>query len=284
MHIKLENVSLVYQEGTPFATRALDGISLEVAPGERLGIAGPMGSGKSTLLGVMSGIMKPAAGRVMHDGKPLGKREHPGPGRVGLGLQAPENCLFERTVYDDVAFAPRRMGLAAEAVAARAVNALKLMGLDPRVFGDRNPFSLSAGEQRRVALAGVIASEPQALLLDEPTAYLDPASRRDLIRRLLAINEQKGTTIIVVGHDMDEMSAFARKMAIIDKGRLAVEGDVRSLLTDAGLLSTYHLKEPGTVRLSHLLAEYSGNEVEPVLDEQAAAELLIQAARDGREG
>lgn len=282
MRLELENVSLVYQEGTPFATKALDSISLSVETGERLCVAGPTGSGKSTLLGVMAGIMKPASGRVFHDGEQLGKKERLEPGRVGLGLQTPENCLFERTVYEDVAFAPRHMGLAADVVAERVVDSLEIMGLDPRTFGGRNPFSLSAGEQRRAALAGIIASEPQALLLDEPTAYLDPASRRDLIRRLLTINERQGTTIVIVSHDMDEMSAFARKMAIIDQGRIAEEGDARTLLIDGELLSNYRLREPGTVHLCRLLATCSGSDIKPVLDEHQAAGLLAAVMSGGQ--
>lgn len=283
MRLELDNVSLVYQEGTPFAAKALDGVSLTVESGERICIAGPTGSGKSTLLGVMAGIMKPASGRVFHDGEQLGKKERLELGRVGLGLQTPENCLFERTVYEDVAFAPRRMGLTADAVADRVVKSLEIMGLDPRTYGGRNPFSLSTGEQRRAALAGVIASEPQALLLDEPTAYLDPASRRDLIQRLLTINERQGTTIVIVGHDMDEMSVFARKLAIVDRGRIAEEGDARTLLTDAGLLSNYRLREPGTVRLCRLLSTCTGSDVQPVLDEHQAAGLLAAVVHGWQE-
>jgi energy-coupling factor transport system ATP-binding protein len=282
MRIELENVSLTFQAGTPFAANALGGVSLAVEPGERLGIAGPTGSGKSTLLGIMAGILKPTTGRVLHDGAPLAKKEQPQPGRVGLSLQTPESCLFEKTVFDDVAFAPRRLGLEVEAVTTRVEDALVSMGIEPRIFGSRNPFSLSAGEQRRVALAGVIAAQPQALLLDEPTAYLDPASRRDLIGRLVAINEQLGTTIVVVGHDMDEMYAFAHRMVIIDQGRKVAEGSAAGILTDAGLLAKHRLREPGTVQLCRLLESCTGAGAPAVLEEEQAVERLLQVLQARR--
>ncbi len=274
MRIELNDISLSFQPGTPFAVKALDGVSLAVRPGERLGIAGSTGSGKSTLLGVMAGILRPAAGRVLHDGQALSRKTRLRPGRIGLGLQSPENCLFEKTVFDDVAFAPRRMGLEGELLGRRVMWALGCVGLDAAAYASREPFSLSVGEQRRVALAGVIAPEPEVLLLDEPTAYLDPATRRDLLGRLLAMNGERGTTMVVVGHDMDELAVFAERLVIMDDGRVAIDGPADKLLKDEALLERYGLEAPGTVALCRLLSSCAGREVAAVLDEEEAANLL----------
>ncbi|MHB8858238.1 MAG: ATP-binding cassette domain-containing protein [Thermoleophilia bacterium] len=280
LRLELDGVSLVYQEGTPFASRALNGISLVVEPGERLGIAGPVGSGKSTLLGVIAGMEAAASGRVLHDGRAVDDRNPPAPGSIGLAFQSPENCLFEKTVYDDVAFSPRRQGLAADEVRRRVEEALAATGLDARSFGPRNPFSLSAGEQRRAALAGVLAVEPRALLLDEPTAYLDPAARRELVARLVDLNRRTGVTMVMVGHDMQELAAFAERLIVIDDGLKAAEGPAEAILTDIGLLDAHSLDPPGTVALCRLLSEATGKEIPAVTGEQEAVELLMRLTAD----
>lgn len=284
MRLKLDNVGLVYHQGTPFESFALDGVSLAVEPGERLGIIGPTGSGKSSLLGVLSGVLSPSSGRVMHDGKELTRKSPLVPGSIGLAFQSPENCLFEKTVYDDVAFAPRRLGLDEPALGERVTKALEAVGLDRTRMGPRSPFSLSAGEQRRVALAGVIASEPRALLLDEPTAYLDPATRADLIGRLVRMNEERGMTIVIVSHDMDEMAVFAERIIIIEAGKAVADGAASELLADWELLAGYNLEAPGTVELCRLLGNRTGEWITPALDEDAAlaAMLRVLGAEGGR--
>ena len=216
LRLRLDGVSQIYQAGTPFAAEALQDVTLTVEPGDRLAIAGPVGSGKSTLLSILSGVEPAAAGRVWHGEKEITRRHPPAPGSIGLAFQSPENCLFEKSVFDDVAFAPRRQGLSDEALRRRVDFALTTVGLEMETFGPRNPFSLSMGEQRRVALAGVLAMKPRALLLDEPTAHLDPATRRELIDRLRRLNEESGVTLVMVGHDMDELARFASRVVIID--------------------------------------------------------------------
>jgi energy-coupling factor transport system ATP-binding protein len=277
MRIELDDVSHCYQAGTHLESLALERVSLSLSPGERLGIAGPTGCGKSTLVEVMAGVLKPSAGRVIHDDVVLGRRQGPVPGRIGLGLQSPENCLFEKTVYDDVAFGPRRLGLAGEELGLRVKQALEGVGLDAQAFSDRVPLSLSTGEQRRVALAGLLAMAPRALLLDEPTAYLDPMMRRDLVGRLLAINEERGTAIAMVSHDMDELALFAQRLVILEEGRIAADGPARVLLKDEELLLGHGLEAPGTVRLCGLLSRCSERSYSAVLDEEEAAEMLATA-------
>jgi energy-coupling factor transporter ATP-binding protein EcfA2 len=282
VRLELRHADLSYQRGSPFESQALAGVSLTVEPGERLGIAGPVGSGKSSLLAVLAGIVEPDSGSVIHDGVVLGKKTPVTPGSLGLAFQSPENCLFGRTVHEDVSFAPRRMGADEMEVHHRVREALDAVGLEYAAMAGRSPFSLSAGEQRRVALAGVLAMRPRALLLDEPTANLDPASRRDLIDRLLALNAEKGTTVVMVGHDMDEMARLAGRLAIVDEGRLAAHAPAADLLADGDLLERYGLQAPGTVRLSHMLALATGNTVTPALTEAEAVEAILAAAGAGR--
>ena len=280
LRLALERVSLTYQAGTPFAAPALRDISLTVEPGERLGIAGPVGSGKSTLLAVLAGVEEPGSGRVLHDGSPVTPKKPSPPGSVGLAFQSPENCLFARTVADDVAFSPKHQGLSGEGLAGRVNAAMSAAGLDPGQFGPRSPFTLSAGEQRRAALAGVMAAAPRALLLDEPTAYLDPASRRGLIERLVALNRDTGATMVVIGHDMQELAAFATRLVIVDGGSVVAAGATRRVLSDAELLEAHGLEPPGTVVLSQLLADASGAAVPAALSETEAVSLLRNLIED----
>ncbi len=274
LRLELDEAGLVYQPGLPFSATALEHVFLQVEPGERVGIAGPVGSGKSSLLELLAGITPPTSGQVLHDGQPVG-RAGPKPGTIGLSFQAPENCLFENTVAADVAFGPGRLGLDKEEVARRVRSALEATGLDES-FEQRHPFSLSGGEQRRVGLAGVLALEPRALFLDEPTAYLDPAARLDLIDRLVELNEESGATVVMVGHDMDELSRFAQRLLILDAGRMVADGPAPGLLADAGLLRDHGLEPPGTVTLAGLISRAASLPVEPFLTEEQAVEALAR--------
>ncbi len=281
MRIELREAGFTYLQGTPFASIALAGVSLCIQPGERIGITGPVGSGKSTLLELLAGLRQPGTGSVYFDGLPAArgrKKTVPGPGRIGIAFQSPESCLFEKTVIADVESGPRNLGINEAPARERAEAALKSMGLDPVSYGRRSPWSLSTGEQRRVALAGLLALEPEVLLLDEPSASLDPAARESLTGQLLKING-KGVTIVIVGHDMDEMARFARRLVIIDEGRLAADGPAAALLTDTGLMERHSLEAPATVRLSGMLAQATGRPVPPFLTEASAASFLLGLSR-----
>lgn len=279
MRLELKEASLDYQAGTPFAVTAIDAVSLTVEPGERLGIIGPAGAGKSSLLELLAGVTAPGAGQVLHDG--IEPRRHR-PGQIGLAFQEPERCLFENTVFADVAFGPRRLGLAAEEVEERVDEALARVGLDSDLFRDRSPLNLSAGEQRRVALAGVLALKPGVLILDEPAASLDLAARRDLYERLGEINREEGTTVVVASHDMDEMAGFAGRLLVLDGGRLVADGPPAELLADEERLAGWGLRPPLTVRLSGLLAATAGVEVSPALNEDEALAALVAVMERGR--
>lgn len=283
MRIRLEAAGLLYQQGTAWETPGIEDISLTIEPGERIGIAGPVGSGKSSLLSLMGGIVSPDSGRLLIDEVAIEGRSRIERGGIGVAFQSPENSLFDKTVFDDVAFAPRSLGLDDAGARRRVSRAMAAVGLDEELFGPRNPFSLSSGEQRRAALAGVLALEPQVLLLDEPTAYLDPAARVDIINRLVELNRERGTTIVVVGHDMDELAVFAERLIIIDDGRKVADGPAGELLVDEELLARYGLAAPSTVRLCRMLSQKTGRTVAPVLDEAAAVDALSAALGGGRE-
>jgi energy-coupling factor transport system ATP-binding protein len=230
--ILVQNLSHTYLRGTPFATLALREANLDVLPGEVMGLIGQTGSGKSTLMQHLNGLMRPQSGHVIvHD------RDWSDPSidvaaarrEVGLLFQQPEDQLFERYIGDDVAFGPRQQGLEPLVVRERVKNAMALVGLDFESFKDRRPEELSGGEQRRVALAGVLALQPQILVVDEPTAGLDPRGREtilDILRRL----HHEGLTLVMASHRMDDIAALCQRAAALRDGQVIVSGPVREIL------------------------------------------------------
>ena len=222
MRLELRNVRHIYSPGTPFEVEALRGVSLAVEPGEVLGILGGTGSGKSTLVQHMNLLLEPASGEVLVDGvdaTTLKKSELRR--RVGLVFQFPEAALFAPTVWEDVAFAPRRLGLGEAEVEDRVLESLSLVGADH--LKDRSPFALSGGEQRRVAIAGVLAMGPEILVLDEPTSGLDPASRKGLLRLIRTLRDT-GTSVVLVSHDTDEIAEVADRICILERGEVRAIG------------------------------------------------------------
>lgn len=252
MPIAVRHLSYVYMAGTPMAVEALRDVSFEVQDGEFVGIIGPTGSGKSTLIQHLNGLIRPRPGTVFVDGEDVGDRRTDLRRlrlKVGLVFQYPEYQLFEETVYDDVAFGPRSMGLAPDEVDRRVRKALEMMGLDPEAFGRRSPFELSGGQRRRVAIAGVLALGCSKLILDEPTAGLDPGGRRDLLRLLTRLN-RSGMTVLMVTHDMDELAQVARRALVLSEGRLVADAPVRELFArHRALLEEHHLDVPAPVRI-----------------------------------
>jgi energy-coupling factor transport system ATP-binding protein len=224
--IACEGVAYTYRRGTPMEAPALRGVSLEIAAGQVVALLGPTGSGKSTLVQHFNGLLRPAAGTVRVAGQDLwGLRADRRRARqqVGLVFQFPEHQLFEETVRRDVAYGPTRLGLSEAVVAERVDEALRAVGLDPTRFGDRPPFALSGGEVRRVALAGVLAMQPRVLVLDEPTAGLDPGGKAEMLTRLQALHRD-GQTIVFITHDMDEAARLAERVVVLDNGRIVMDG------------------------------------------------------------
>ena len=221
MPIAFDEVSFSYEgDRGPFA---LDGVTFDVRDGEFLGIAGHTGSGKSTLIQHMNGLLSPTRGRVLVDGSDLADKRHAAAcrGRIGVVFQYPEHQLFAATVREDVAFGPRNLGLSADEVDRRVNKALDTVGLDAEHVGEASPFELSDGQQRRVALAGVIAMAPTTLVLDEPAVGLDPQGRESLLS-LIARLHANGLTIVMVSHSMDDLARMADRILVLNEGRVAM--------------------------------------------------------------
>jgi energy-coupling factor transport system ATP-binding protein len=219
VRVELQNVRHVYAPGTPFEVEALRDVSLAVEPDEVLGIVGGTGSGKSTLAQHLNLLLEPTSGRVLVDARTLKGGELRR--RVGLVFQFPEAALFAPTVEEDVAFAPRRLGLDEDVVRQRVRETLELLGA--RHLAGRSPFALSGGEKRRVAIAGVLAMAPEVLVLDEPTAGLDPATREDLLGVLRALRDG-GTSVVMISHDLDEVAEVADRVCVLEKGEVRAVG------------------------------------------------------------
>ena len=227
MSIKLEHVSYVYMPGTPYEKEALKDVSLEINKGEFVAVIGHTGSGKSTLVQNMNGLLHPLKGTASLDGTDLsGKTQEAkqARGRIGMVFQYPEHQLFAETVYEDVAFGPRNLGLGNDETDARVREAMKFVGLDFEIYAQRSPFSLSGGQMRRVAIAGVVAMNPDYLILDEPSAGLDPGSRRAVFAEIMALYKKRGIAIIMVTHSMEDAAKYAKRMLVINKGRIILDG------------------------------------------------------------
>ncbi|MCX7615759.1 MAG: energy-coupling factor transporter ATPase, partial [Clostridiales bacterium] len=223
MPIKIENLTYVYMPNTPFEKKALDDINLEIEDGEFIGLIGHTGSGKSTLIQQLNGLLKPTSGKVYIDdisitdkGISLKNVRQ----KVGIVFQYPEHQLFEETIYKDIAFGPTNLGLSHEEIEKRVKRAMDFVGLDFETYKDRSPFELSGGQKRRVAIAGVLAMEPKVLILDEPTAGLDPKGRDEVLKQIKRMHKEYKMTIIMVSHSMDEVAQLADRLIVLDKGKI----------------------------------------------------------------
>jgi energy-coupling factor transport system ATP-binding protein len=256
--IRCEHLTYVYQRGTPFETAAVDDISLAIGAGEAVGIIGATGSGKSTLVQHFNGLLRPARGRVYLDDVDLNAREvdrRRVRQQIALLFQYPEHQLFEETVAADVAFGPRNLGLGEDEIRRRVDQALRQVGLEPGRFGTRSPFTLSNGEMRRAAIAGLLAMRPRMLILDEPTAGLDPAGRREILGHVARLRREAGLTIVLITHSMDAVAALCDRVLVLDHGRLVSEGPVRDIFAEAGALEALGLDVPQAARCLHRLRE-----------------------------
>lgn len=228
MSICVENVSYIYGKGTPFEKAALSNVSLTIEKGEFIGIIGHTGSGKSTLIQHLNGLLHPTEGRVTVDGVDLaGKSKEALAKRhsVGMVFQYPEHQLFEETVAKDIAFGPHNQGYDEEEIKKRVKSAMKFAGIGYEMFAERSPFRLSGGQQRRVAIAGVIAMHPDFLILDEPSAGLDPVGRREIFSRIRSWYEKGVFSVILVSHNMDDIARLATRLLVMHEGRIILDGN-----------------------------------------------------------
>jgi energy-coupling factor transport system ATP-binding protein len=282
--LKTEHLSYVYGAGTPFERRAVDRVDLEVAPGEFLGVIGHTGSGKSTLVQHLNGLLRPTEGRVLFEGRDLWhdpKQIRRTRFRVGLVFQYPEYQLFEETVARDIAFGPKNMGLSEEETARRVKAAMQLVGLAPET-ADKSPFDLSGGQKRRVAIAGVIAMEPDVLILDEPTAGLDPRGREDILGHIRAYHAERGSAVILVSHSMEEIARSVRRIVVLSRARVAMDGTPHEVFSRVAELEQTGLSIPAVTQVMRRLRAL-GLDIDPATYtvRQAAAELapLIRRVR-----
>ena len=257
MLIQIEGLTHIYAPRTPLAHTALHNIDLEIGPGERVGIVGSTGSGKSTLVQHIAGLLEPTSGRVLLDGivahgrSPATRARRR---RIGLAFQYPEDQIFEQTVFREVGFGPRNLGLPPDEIETRVRWALDMVGLAPEAVGQRNPLTLSGGEMRRVALASSLSMQPEVLILDEPTAGMDPRGRRDILSRIGAW-QQSERTLIVVSHDMAELARLVDRVVLLNNGRLAADGPAHQILSDVELLASSGLEATEPVYLLRALQD-----------------------------
>ena len=222
-----DHVSYTYQPGTTYAVDALSDVSFQIKDGDSVGIIGHTGSGKSTLIQHMNGLLRPTKGAVYYNGQDISDKDFNKSAlrsEVGMVFQYPETQLFEETVIKDVCFGPKNQGLSEKEATLRAYEALKLVNFPDDSF-DQSPFSLSGGEQRRAAIAGVLAMKPKTLILDEPCAGLDPSGRNELLALIHRMNEEEGITIILVSHSMDDIAETVKRVIVMDEGKVFMDGD-----------------------------------------------------------
>ncbi|MGI6603622.1 MAG: energy-coupling factor transporter ATPase [bacterium] len=282
MPICVTDVTYTYQPGTPFAATALRGVNLTISEGEFLGLIGHTGSGKSTLIQHFNGLLRPTEGQVLVDGVDTANRNNRKAIRqkVGLVFQYPEHQLFEETVAKDVAFGPRNLALSEAEIEERVQEALTMVGLDPAKYAPRSPFDLSGGEMRRVAIAGVLAMNPSYLILDEPTAGLDPRGRNEILGHVARLHKELGLTVVLVSHSMEDVARLVDRLVIMHRGQVAADGKPRELFGEPERLKELGLGIPQVTELMRrIAAKYPGVRPDVLTVKEAAAELLRYLGR-----
>ena len=279
MSISVRNLNYVYNPGMPGETVALRDVSFDVADGTVLGIIGHTGSGKSTLLQHLNGLIKPTSGEVYIDGQCItdGKAKMTDIRRkVGLVFQYPEYQLFEETVAKDVAFGPKNLGMSEEEIGTRVKQALELVGLDFEEVKDRSPFELSGGMKRRAAIAGVIAMDPEILILDEPTAGLDPAAHRDILAMVRHIHDEMGIILIFVSHNMGDIADLSDRVLVMNGGGIVLDGTPAEVFSQGDKLAAMDLAVPPAREMIELIKSKAP-------DFKSEALSIDDAARDIRD-
>ena len=280
--LEVRNLTHTYSAGTPFEHKAIDNMNFSVERGEFVGIIGHTGSGKSTLMQHLNGLLKPTSGTVLLDGEDIHKDKkftRQARFRVGLVFQYPEYQLFEETVYKDIAFGPKNMGLKPDEIDRRVREAAKLVGLTEKQLAV-SPFDLSGGQKRRVAIAGVIAMEPEVLILDEPTAGLDPASRAEILENIETYRKTKNATIMMVSHSMNDVARLTERLLVLCGSKIAMDGPPAEVFTRAQELLDMGLDIPDITRV-FLRLQQMGLAVEPVYTMEQALE-TVKKLKEGK--
>ena len=280
--LQIEDLTHTYSAGTPFQRSAVEGLSLTVGKGEFLGIIGHTGSGKSTLIQHLNGLLQPTSGRILLEGKDIWaepKKIRDVRFKVGLVFQYPEYQLFEETVYKDIAFGPKNMGLDSGEIDRRVRDAAAFVGLDAELL-DKSPFELSGGQKRRVAIAGVIAMEPQVLVLDEPTAGLDPRGRDDILARIQEYHRARNASVVLVSHSMEEIARNVDRIVVLSDGKVYMEGTPAQVFARSAELERVGLDVPQVTKVAAALKR-RGLSIDPAVYTVEALERQLLALKGG---
>ncbi|MGL5245807.1 MAG: energy-coupling factor transporter ATPase [Sarcina sp.] len=255
MSIKIKNLNHVYMPKSPFEKVALDNVSCEINDGEFIALIGHTGSGKSTLIQHLNGLLRGTSGNIIVDGVDIyskGVKLNEIRKKIGLVFQYPEYQLFEETIEKDIEFGPKNLGLSQEEITIRVKRAMNMVGLDYEFYKNKSPFELSGGQKRRVAIAGVVAMEPKILILDEPTAGLDPKGRDDILEQIKKLHDDYNMTIIMVSHSMEDVAKTAERVIVMNKGKIVLDGDIASVFKEVDILEEIGL---GVPQVTYLVRE-----------------------------
>lgn len=279
MSIKIENLTHVYMPKSPFEKKALDNVNLLIEDGEFLALIGHTGSGKSTLIQHLNGLLEPTSGRILVDDIDITNKEAKLTEirkKIGLVFQYPEYQLFEETIEKDIAFGPNNLGLSSEEVSRRVKKSMEMVGLDYETYKDVSPFDLSGGQKRRVAIAGVIAMEPKVLILDEPTAGLDPKGRDDILEQIKLLHEKYKMTIVLVSHSMEEVGKLAQRIVVMNKGKVELLGKPSEVFKEVETLEKIGLAVPQVTYLMRVLRERGFNVSDEIFTVEKGTEAILK--------
>lgn len=283
MPIEVKNISHIYMENTPYEKKALNNVSLTINEGEFVAIAGHTGSGKSTLMQHFNGLLNPTRGEVFIDGIDINKKKDKktlnARRSVGMVFQYPEQQLFEESIFADIAFGPRNFGCSEDEVKQRVKDAMDFVELDYEEYKDKSPFLLSGGQMRRVAIAGIIALKPKYLVLDEPTAGLDPRLKQNLLQKMKKLHQKEKMTIIMVSHNMDDIALLANKVAVMNQGKLMIYDEPRKVFAHRDIIEQAGLLEPEVMQLLRKIKEYGLDVEVSALNKQEALNNILVALR-----
>lgn len=279
MQLVVDHITLQYNEGFSTAVKALDDMELVINKGDFIGLLGHTGSGKSTLVQVITALLTPTSGTVYFEGEDIFEKDYDRRklrGKVGLVFQYPEHQLFAETVFDDVCFGPRNMGLDRKTVELRAYEALKKVGMPDELFY-QSPFDMSGGQKRKAAIAGVLAMKPEILILDEPTAGLDPQGRDDILNLLKKMHEEDGITIILVSHSMEDVARYVNRIVVLDNGKLIYDDEPRQVFSHYKELEKIGLAAPRVMYITEALRDKGYDIPEGIITIDEAKEAIIKA-------
>ena len=279
MSIKLEHINYIYSVGTAYEKHALKDVNLEIRDGEFVGVIGHTGSGKSTLIQHLNGLLKASSGALYFNGRNVYEEGYPMKelrSQVGLVFQYPEYQLFEADVMTDVCFGPKNQGLSPEECKERAMEALKLVGLKEKYY-QSSPFELSGGQKRRAAIAGVLAMRPKVLVLDEPTAGLDPKGRDEILGQIASLHKASGLTVILVSHSMEDIARYADRIIVMDHGKVRYNDTPKHVFTHYMELEKMGLAAPQVTYIMHDLREHGLSVTTDVTTVEEAADQIMQA-------